>query len=157
MVYFWIYIAIGGLVWAMVSFTPVKLGKTAEFMEISSLGPFVCFLALCFWPLAIVVGLTLQALAIEPQVGNPDDSDESANRAGDAEPVVVSLPSERARKPAEIIGYGHCTTDLNPSGKIRIGNEIFLATTRDSYINTGERVAVIQNNGDQFVVERCEK
>ena len=157
MVYFYIYIALGAFVWAMVNLTPLKLGKTAEVMEINPLAPFVFFLTLCFWPLAVAIGLTLQVLAIEPERKNPRNSDESASRAEDAEPVDVPGRMERARKSAERIGYAYCSTDLNPSGKIRMGDETFLATSRDSYINAGERVAVVRNNGDQFVVERGEK
>ena len=64
--------------------------------------------------------------------------------------------AERERRKGYEGQTGTALTDLRPSGKIRIGNDILDVSSRHEYIDEGQTVRVVKSSGMTVIVEKAD-
>ena len=71
-----------------------------------------------------------------------------ANRESDDQSVL-------AGELAPVVGQsGLSETDLRPSGKVRVGNELLDVISTGDFIEVGEKVRIVELDGSRIVVEK---
>ena len=87
-------------------------------------------------------------LILDADVGKGTGIGVPANRESDDQSVLSG-------ELAPVVGQsGLSETDLRPSGKVRVGNELLDVISTGDFIEVGEKVRIVELDGSRIVVEK---